>query len=682
MTGSRVSVQAQEARAAGGTPRQVVLATTLGEAKGGLAVAAAVGVSLSRRRPAVLLAEVGAAGRRGPTMLAASDARELEDALREHGFDRVAARGRLCWLGLGEEEDSLDELRRAIDALPAGGLAVAYVPARLLQRAVGGAIHRPAAALLRADLPGDRSLTAITVIELRASGVPVRVAPRVPGRVAARRALAGLEAGGAASRGAARLASGLATGWSPPRRPPAPHPRALVAERGQALLMVIAAAFVILLCAAVLTALGGAVTGAARTQRAADLAALSGARSLRDDFARLFTPALLPGGAANPQHLDKDEYLGRAAAAAREAAIRNGVDPDRLRVSFPDRESFAPVRVRASVTASLETGSLPGADRAGRQASRGEVRIEASGEAEASPPATGSGTPPTMATGGGYSGPLVYRQGKPMRPDVAEAFDRLAAAAQRDGISIVIASAFRSDAEQAELWEQNPDPRWVAPPGTSLHRCATELDLGPSSAYGWLAANAGKFDFLKRYSWEPWHFGFTGGPAPCSAAGDAVGMPAESGGDPQPAAGLPSFVPGRFREPILRSAARWNVSAGLLAAQLMAESNFNPYAVSPAGAQGIAQFMPSTAALYGLSDPFDAPAAIDAQAHLMSDLLREFGGSVSLALAAYNAGPGVVEACGCVPDIPETEAYVARILGLLGGAGEVAAPTLEVRLVD
>jgi soluble lytic murein transglycosylase-like protein len=153
------------------------------------------------------------------------------------------------------------------------------------------------------------------------------------------------------------------------------------------------------------------------------------------------------------------------------------------------------------------------------------------------------------------------------------------------------------------------------------------------------------------------------------------------GGEPEPTAGLPSFVSSQYREPILRSAARWNVSAALLAAQLMAESNFNPFAVSPAGAQGIAQFMPPTADAYGLDDPFDAQAAIDAQAHLMSDLLGQFGGSVSLALAAYNAGPGPVEACGCVPDIPETQAYVARILGLMGGAGELVTPTLEVRLV-
>ena len=81
----------------------------------------------------------------------------------------------------------------------------------------------------------------------------------------------------------------------------------------------------------------------------------------------------------------------------------------------------------------------------------------------------------------------------------------------------------------------------------------------------------------------------------------------------------------------------------LLAAQLYAESGFNPFARSRAGAEGIAQFMPGTAESYDLDNPFDPVEAIDAQAHLMSDLLRQFGGKVALALAAYNAGPGAVE---------------------------------------
>jgi hypothetical protein len=246
----------------------------------------------------------------------------------------------------------------------------------------------------------------------------------------------------------------------------------------------------------------------------------------------------------------------------------------------------------------------------------------------------------------------------------------------------VVNSGFRSDAEQAELFARHPDPHWVAPPGHSLHRCATELDLGPSAAYGWLAANARRFGFLRRYPWEPWHFGFTRAPAPCSPAAGAS-LAGANGGDGEVggALGLPGFVPARFREAIARAAARWNVSASLLAAQLLAESGFDPFAVSPAGARGIAQFMPGTAVAYGLRDPFDAPAAIDAQAHLMSDLLRQLG-SVPLALAAYNAGPAPVAACRCVPPYPETRAYVARILGLLEGAGELAAPVLEVRLIE
>jgi len=100
-------------------------------------------------------------------------------------------------------------------------------------------------------------------------------------------------------------------------------------------------------------------------------------------------------------------------------------------------------------------------------------------------------------------------------------------------------------------------------------------------------------------------------------------------------------------------------------------------------AQGIAQFMPATARAYGLDDPFDARSAIDAQARMMRDLLRQFG-AVPLALAAYNAGPARVAACACIPAIPETQAYVAAILGMLNGIGDstgLLAGGLEIRLV-
>jgi len=329
------------------------------------------------------------------------------------------------------------------------------------------------------------------------------------------------------------------------------------------------------------------------------------------------------------------------------------------------------VRVKAVVRAKVDVGD-----------ERDQTEASAAAEAASSVPL--GEAPTTIATGGGYSGPLIYRQGHGMRPDVAAAFDRMAASAAQAGLTLIVNSAFRSDAEQATLFAAHPDPTWVAPPGHSLHRCATELDLGPETAYGWLASSAGSFGFVQRYSWEPWHYGFTAGPAPCSLAGNSggVGADATEGGDGtfSGGEGLPGFVPPRFRAPLLRSATHWNVSAALLAAQLMAESNFNPYASSPAGAQGIAQFIPSTAAAYGLTDPFDPVAAMDAQAHLMSDLLHQFG-SPQLALAAYHAGPAPVEACNCVPAIPETTAYVSRILALLGGAGALAAPRFEVRLV-
>jgi hypothetical protein len=435
-------------------------------------------------------------------------------------------------------------------------------------------------------------------------------------------------------------------------------------EDGQALPLALGGAFALIAAALALVAIAGAVTGKGRAQRAADLVAISAARSMRDDLPRLLSPPTLPDGLPNPGHLEKAAYLALARLAALDAARANGVGAGRLRLDFPDADSFAPVRAKATIVADLTVGS-------------GGARTEASAVAEASAPSATSGGMPAMASGGGYSGPLVYRQGEGMRPDVAAAFDRMASAAAGAGLALVVNSGFRSDAEQAALFAAHPDPKWVAPPGHSLHRCATELDLGPETAYGWLAANAGRFGFVQRYSWESWHYGFTAGPDPCSEAGNSVGP----GGDGElSGSSLPSFVPAEFRDPILRAAAHWSVSAALLAGQLMAESGFDPNAGSSAGAQGIAQFIPSTAAAYGLANPFDPVAAIDAEAHLMSDLIHQLG-SPQLALAAYNAGPAPVEACHCVPAIPETTAYVSRILALLGGAGALVAPTFEVRLV-
>ena len=414
-------------------------------------------------------------------------------------------------------------------------------------------------------------------------------------------------------------------------------------ERGQASVLLVGALLALLVGGLVLAGLARGVDEHAAQQRAADLAALAGARAMHSLYPRLF---------------ERDGNLGVAAyraageQAARETARRNGIEE--TTVSFPDSDSFAPVRIAVTVNEPVVV--------AGR-----EVRSKAQAEAELAPPATLDGL---GAGAGEYTGPLAYRQGKPMRPDVASAFDRMARAARAAGVSLIVTSGFRSNAEQAILFARHPDPKWVAPPGKSLHRLGTELDLGPPAAYAWLARNATRFGFVQRYAWEPWHFGYT------RAAGTrSVGF-----GPPDGQSGMPSFVPQRFAPAISRAAQRWNVGAALLAAQLYAESNFNPFARSPAGAQGIAQFMPGTAEEYGLRNPYDPTRAIDAQAHLMHDLLRRFG-SVPLALAAYNAGPGPVQSCGCIPPYPETRGYVARILGLLAGAGDAAAGGLTVRLV-
>jgi len=108
------------------------------------------------------------------------------------------------------------------------------------------------------------------------------------------------------------------------------------------------------------------------------------------------------------------------------------------------------------------------------------------------------------------------------------------------------------------------------------------------------------------------------------------------------------------------SGARYGISPDVLAAVAKAESGNNPTAVSPAGAQGLMQLMPSTARGLGV-DAMDPAQAVDGAARLLSDNLKKFG-SLPLALAAYNAGPGAVQRYGGIPPYRETQGYVARIL--------------------
>ncbi len=113
---------------------------------------------------------------------------------------------------------------------------------------------------------------------------------------------------------------------------------------------------------------------------------------------------------------------------------------------------------------------------------------------------------------------------------------------------------------------------------------------------------------------------------------------------------------------ILKAAQAQELQPELVRAVIERESGFRPCAVSPKGAQGLMQLMPATATRFGVDDPFDPAQNVATGAKYLKQLLDRFNGDLSLALSAYNAGPGAVEQAGGIPDFAETREYVKAIL--------------------
>jgi len=116
-----------------------------------------------------------------------------------------------------------------------------------------------------------------------------------------------------------------------------------------------------------------------------------------------------------------------------------------------------------------------------------------------------------------------------------------------------------------------------------------------------------------------------------------------------------------FDAEILRAAQANGVDSALIRAIIHAESAYQADAVSPKGAQGLMQLMPQTAKMLEVSDPFNPSKNIDGGARYLAELLQQFNGDVTLATAAYNAGPGAVAKYGGVPPYDETREYVRRV---------------------
>ncbi|HEY2718821.1 MAG TPA: lytic transglycosylase domain-containing protein [Solirubrobacteraceae bacterium] len=206
-----------------------------------------------------------------------------------------------------------------------------------------------------------------------------------------------------------------------------------------------------------------------------------------------------------------------------------------------------------------------------------------------------------------------------------------------------------------------------------LQTLAAELRGGPASfAAALSAASAGQASA----SGQPVA---TTSQATLAGSGTAQAALAQSGVG-QPGVGQAGLAPTGYSSPAATStgaqsgsgpydglieaaATRNGVDPAVLHGLIQQESGFDPNSQSSAGAVGLTQLMPSTAASLGVSDPRNPVQSIEGGARYLAEMMQKFSGNVSDALAAYNAGPGAVQRYGGVPPYAETQQYVGKVLG-------------------
>ncbi len=152
----------------------------------------------------------------------------------------------------------------------------------------------------------------------------------------------------------------------------------------------------------------------------------------------------------------------------------------------------------------------------------------------------------------------------------------------------------------------------------------------------------------------------TAGATFASALDSAQSGPAAA---PSPAGASATSDRSAYAPLVEQAAARYGLNPAILHGLIQQESGFDPSARSSAGALGLTQLMPSTAASLGVAEPLDPAQSIEGGARYLSQLLQQFAGNTADALAAYNAGPGAVVQYGGVPPYSETQQYVSKVLG-------------------